>query len=268
MAVAANEGTTQRRVTTPGRCPRSTLNGRTYACTAEAEFQFYVSWQLLEDLLEVAEDEVIPDWYIATNDALHYLPMELHLKMTPGFYRGYLLAIEAATRILRREQFDRTSIPTPAAIQARLDPIAAYVPDSAQARLSGEAQEADALRAFFGAGGKLEFALEALTDRAMEKSPEGAEFRRRVAWQEEEEEFEEDNHLLPQCAHDLDFELVRTHLGLPAKSIGPHWFFLTDDSESDEGNEEDEQSEEEVASEDQEAVPETPVPPPQDIKAQ
>lgn len=203
---------------------------------AEADFLRYVSVSLLEDLSGLPADEVLPDWIIAADTALHYIPMELHTKMSPAFYRGYVLVIEAIYQILLQESSDAACIPTPAAITARIQG-AKEEPKESPTALSAE--DIEDINKFFAAGGKVEFALEALTDRAIEKSPEGSEYRRKVALQEEEEEFEKEMNDIPMCMNDLNFAFVRTKLGLRAHGIGPHWFFLTD-SEEDDDFEEDE----------------------------
>lgn len=204
----------------------------------------YVTVSLLSDLSGVPEDEVLPDWVIAADPTLHYIPMELHTKMSPGFYRGYLVVVDAMTQILQQPP-GAACVPAPPAVTARVREMCREAQMEAGARPAAamSVEEVDDVETFFGVGGKVEFALEALTDRAKEKSPEGSEYRRKKALEQEEEEFEKEVRDLPMCSNDLDFELVRTRLGLPAKSIGPHWFFLTDseeedDYEEDEGDEE------------------------------
>ncbi|KIP01972.1 hypothetical protein PHLGIDRAFT_32363 [Phlebiopsis gigantea 11061_1 CR5-6] len=197
----------------------------------EANFLRYVSNSLLEDLSGLPADEVLPDWIIAADTALHYIPMELHTKMSPAFYRGYVMVIEAIYYILLQEPLDVACIPTPAAITARIQE-AKEEPKESPTALGAE--DIEDINKFFAAGGRVEFALEALTDRAMEKSPEGSEYRRKTELREEEEEFEKEVDDIPMCMNDLNFAFVRTRLGLPAHSIGPHWFFLTDSEEEDE----------------------------------
>lgn len=204
----------------------------------EADFLRYVSNSLLEDLSGLPADEVLPDWVIAADTALHYIPMELHTKMSPAFYRGYVLVIEAMHQILLREPSHAACIPTPAAITARIQEAKEEPKDSPTA-LSPE--DVEDINRFFAAGGKVEFALEALTDRAMEKSPVGSEYRRKTVLQEEEEEFEREVNDIPRCVNDLNFGYVRTKLGLPAHGVGPHWFFLTDSEEEDDFEEEDDE---------------------------
>lgn len=206
----------------------------THAPTGEADFLRYVSISLLEDLEGLPEDEVIPDWVIASDTTLHYIPMELHTKMSPSFYRGHVMVVEAMYQILLRDSSDAACIPTPTAITARIQEAcreAREEPQKSERTLSLE--EVEDINTFFAAGGKAEFALEALTDRAMEKSPEGSEYRRKAEMQQEEEEFEREVRDIPMCLNDLNFAFVRTKLGLPAQSIGPHWFFLTDSEEED-----------------------------------
>jgi hypothetical protein len=197
----------------------------------------YASLSLLDDLTELPEDEVIPDWVIAADDVLHYIPMELHIKMSPSFYRGYVLVFDAMVQVLLRDTTDSSCIPTPAAITARLEELcreAEVAAPDAKSLSSISLNDVKDVERFFTAGGKVEFVLESLTDRAMEKSPVGSEYRRRRIFQEEEEEFERGVAELPTCKNDLDFELVRFKLGLQPTGIGPHWFFLTDSEDEDE----------------------------------
>ena len=222
----------------------------------ESDYIRHGSLALLDDLDGLPEDEVIPDWVIAADDMLHYIPMELHTKMNPAFYRGFALVFDAMAQVLSRDATDPRCIPTPAAIAARLRELSVSrdvpsTPTAATGALPtpppspGSAMselDAQDVERFFAAGGKPEFALEALTDRAMEKSPEGTEYRRRRMWQEDEALFQDEVSALPACDNDLDFELVRFKLGLQPTGIGPHWFFLTDSS--DEGEDEDDEDDE------------------------
>lgn len=215
--------------------------------TGEADYLRYISDALLEDLASHPNDEVIPEWIITADDSLHYIPMELHTKMSPPFYRGYVVVIEAMYQILVLDPLDATCIPTPAAITARIQEACrkAQEEPSSELPMTLSLQEVEGINTFFAAGGKVEFALEALTDRAMEKSPEGSEYRRKKDLQEDEEEFEREVRDLPMCMNDLNFALVRTKLGLEAQGIGPYWFFLTD-SESDDDDDVEEDSEDGV----------------------
>jgi hypothetical protein len=173
-------------------------------------------------LTELAEDDLIPDWCIVGDTSLHYIPMDFQQTMTVAFYKAYMQVIETMLQVMIQDANDKSCIPTVDAITAQLGlPNAAVQP-------------------YFDSGGEIAFAMEALVDRAYEKSPEGSEYRRKPSLQEEEVEFENETEDLPRCVHDLDFTLVRTKLGLPSEGKGPHWFFLTDDEDSDEGdNEED-----------------------------
>lgn len=187
-----------------------------------------------EDLTELQPDELIPDWVIASDTSLHYIPMNFQQKMTMSFYKAYVHVIETILLVFYHDQADEDTssgtdttdtqcIPTVDAITHQLGP-----------------ENADT-QAFFDAGGEITFALEALVDRAYEKSPEGPEYARKADLREEEEEFENETQELPRCVHDLDFGLVRVRLGLPERGKGPHWFFLTDDEDSEgEGDEEEE----------------------------
>ena len=225
--------------------PISLPSNASHTClTDEADNMRYASLSLLEDLDKLPEDEVIPDWVIAADDILHYIPMELHIKMSPSFYRGFVLVFDAMVQVLRRDTTEPGScIPTPAAINTRLKELRIETKPTAVdgdkvPSLAMSPGEVSDVERFIAAGGKVEFTLEALTDRAMVKSPIGSEYRRRRALREEEEEFEMEIKELPICDNDLDFELVRFKLGLQPTGIGPHWFFLTDSEDEDENENE------------------------------
>ena len=152
--------------------------------------------------------------------------------MTLSFYKAYTIVIEAVLLILIQDTTTASCIPTVSTVQTHLG-----LPPNVELES----------KAFFDAGGEIAFALEALVDRAYEKSPEGGEYRRKAALRREEEDFESEVVELPRCRYDLDFGLVRMRLGLSAQGKGPCWFFLTDDEDSeddddDEGEEGDEET--------------------------
>ncbi|KAI0090613.1 hypothetical protein BDY19DRAFT_992048 [Irpex rosettiformis] len=186
----------------------------------EVDFLRFVSNTILEeDLTDLGPNELIPDWCIFGDTSLHYIPTEFQQKMTLSFYKAYMRVIEAIHLILLQDTADASCIPTHSAIESQLG------------LANAETQP------FFDAGGEIMFALEALVDRAYEKSPEGPEYGRKAELREEEEEFENETMELPRCRNDLDFKLVRTRLGLPPQGKGPCWFFLTDDEDSEEEEE-------------------------------
>ncbi|GJE91331.1 hypothetical protein PsYK624_074800 [Phanerochaete sordida] len=200
----------------------------------EGDFLRYVSISLLSDLGGLPEDEVLPDWVIAEDPSLHFIPMELHTKMSPAFYRGYAVVVDVMVQILQRPAGAAAGcVPTPTAIEARLRELCTAARKSGGKAAALTPDDVEDVEAFLHAGGEAEFALEALTDRAMEKSPAGSEFLRRPAIRVQEEELAGEVGELPVCANDLDFELVRKRLGLPPHFIGPHWFFLTDSESED-----------------------------------
>lgn len=175
--------------------------------------------------------------------------------MTPAFYHGYISIIQSVFRILLRDPTGKlSSVPTIEAVQEYLADIEKAATEekqdaNAENEVSEEDKQAEAIKkekaviqnelihAYLDAGGKIEYALDAITDNAFEKSPEGSLYRRDKAIQEEEAEVEKENASLPRCENDLAFELVRSKLGLSTEKRGPYWFFLTDmssDSEDDE----------------------------------
>ncbi|KAJ3487283.1 hypothetical protein NLI96_g3631 [Meripilus lineatus] len=179
--------------------------------------------------------------------------MELHVKMTPTFYHGYILILEAILQIILKdpesEADNHTVIPTVTAVTQRLESIkeSARHPDPATSEESkaNTATQSQCIQAYLSSGGKVEFALDALTDSVYEKSPVGSWYSRRQYLKEEEAEFEKEVADLPRCENDLDIGVVRVKLGIPRERKGPHWFFLTD-SESDEYDEDDDENGETV----------------------
>ncbi|THG94111.1 hypothetical protein EW026_g7295 [Hermanssonia centrifuga] len=213
--------------------------------TGEADFLHFISTSLLEDLDDLPDGEAIPEWCVAANASLHYIPLDLADKITPAFYRGYALVLETILQMLLLEsEKAKLTLPTLTGVFTQIDEILASTePDSdGPKRSPSEEADAQAIRAFFAGGGKIEFGLEAVVDRALEKSPEGSEYRRKAEYQQEEAEFEKEVQALPSCAHDLDFDLVRKSIGLVAEKTGPHWFFLTDDEEDDDEDEDDDEA--------------------------
>lgn len=174
--------------------------------------------------------------------------MDLHPKMTPAFYHGYILLLEAILHIILKDpesESDNPSvIPTISVVSKRLIDIQDAAANLKQGEdnetQSATATEAQCIQAYLSSGGKVDFGLDALTDSAFEKSPDGSLYRRQQYLQEEEAEFEKVVADLPRCENDLDFGLVREKLGISRERLGPYWFFLTDsegeDDEEDTGD--------------------------------
>lgn len=198
---------------------------------------------------DVAENGFLPDSFVHADDALHYIPMDLHENMTPFFYHGYVSVIQSILKIFLR---DPTGPPELSPIPS-IDVILKHFAEIDEEAKKGEdgapmaVIQSDYLHAYLDEGGKVQYALEAIIELARETSPRGRRYIDNEEVQEQNAEFEKaaDSENLPKCQNDLNFEIVRTKLGLPAQSAGPQWFFLTDfDSDSDDS--EDEESEEAV----------------------
>lgn len=181
--------------------------------------------------------------FIGADTSLHYVPTALHDKMTPHFYHGYICVIQSILRILLTDPTSN-SLPLPT-----LDAVTSYLANVDEEAKNGgnsnykAAIQSELIHAHLDQGGKIEYALDAITHLAYEKSPIGSLYSRNNDTQEENAalEKEADDAELPTCENDLNFELVRTKLGLPVSWEGPHWFFLTDLSDSDEEDEEGEE---------------------------
>ncbi len=174
---------------------------------------------------------------------MHYIPMDLHPKMTPAFHHGYILVLEAIFHIILKDptESDTTSvIPTISTVTQRLQETqeAASHPDqsSDEETKTNTAIESQCIQIYLDSGGKVDYALDALTDLAFEKSPAGTLYHQEELLRQEDAEFEKEVAALPRCENDSDFGLVREKLGISRDRIGPHWYFLTD-SEGEDGEE-------------------------------
>ncbi|KAL4252405.1 hypothetical protein ABKN59_004858 [Abortiporus biennis] len=234
----------------------------------EAEFLHFTASELALDLDDdalIPESGTLSEIAVASDASLHYIPMELHPKMTPAFYHGYIIVLQSILQVLLYEPESddiedlRKTIPTVGLVEEKLKRIQEAAAESEKEKGEGKAKEgetneeeetstildptsdisitsaeASLLSEYFSSGGQITFALDAITDLASEKSPEGSLYRRNQYLQEEEEEFVKEVIDLPKCANDLDFELVREKLGLRRGKLGPYWFFLTDSEDEEE----------------------------------
>ena len=127
--------------------------------------------------------------------ASSYLPRRLHLSIFKTFYRGYQAIFECI-----HHHLSNTDLPL---ILESITPF-----DSA-------------VDFYLGKGGKIEYALDALTDEAKDQSPFGDGTFDEL-W-EDEEEVGKNFTELPRCDNDLEFDLVRRMLGLdPRVQWGPY----------------------------------------------
>ncbi|TCD65578.1 hypothetical protein EIP91_002499 [Steccherinum ochraceum] len=234
---------------------------------AEADYLQFASLDLARDL-EVNEDDepvdpedvpltpegLLTTQYISADATLHYIPQALYERMTPAFLHGYIVVLQAALHILVEDFAQGVAcVPTVEALSARVDKILSgelsSQLSSSSKKSGGEGDEeagetkltaADVtvLKTYLDAGGKVDYALDAITHLAFESSPVGDQYRLHQHVREEEADFVKEIAKLPECQNDLAFKLVRSKLGLDEENAGPHWFFLSDDEGEDEGGEE------------------------------
>ncbi|KAH8096774.1 hypothetical protein BXZ70DRAFT_908345 [Cristinia sonorae] len=236
---------------------------------AEADFLQFAALDLAADLEAGHIDDVLPDGllteqYISSDTSLHYIPTSLYEHMTPAFLHGYIIVIQEILRILLEDfTTGEVCVPTVATVSARLDEIvkgtvtawkqqsqnAEVVNDKGGDETHGEDKDPEVsdatkradiavLQAYLTAGGKVTYALDAITDSAYEKSPIGGQYRRHLHVREEEADFAKElGDDVPECENDLAFKLVRRMLGLDESEAGPHWIFLSDDEGEEDGEE-------------------------------
>ncbi|KAK7691617.1 hypothetical protein QCA50_005016 [Cerrena zonata] len=207
---------------------------------------------------EILENGFLTDSFVHADDALHYIPMNLHENMTPFFYHGYVSVIQSILKIFLRNPTGPSELSPVPSVEVVLKHFAEI--DEEAKKGEDEAPmaviQSDYIHSYTDVGGKVQYALEAIIELARETSPKGRRYIDNPEVQEQNADFEKaaDEEGLPKCENDLNFEIVRTKLGLPAQSAGPQWFFLTDfDSDSDSyaeteivGDSEDDESEEAV----------------------
>jgi len=223
----------------------------------------------IEDDPDILQGGILSEVIIGADVTLHYIPMELHEKMTATFYQGYIFVILTVLRLFLRggdhdddnaEDDDpshqneeeeeeegkgvqpQSEYPTVDSVTSHLAEIQAAAAHDPSAS-DDTKTEAAMISEYLDAGGKAEYALEAIVDNAWEKSPEGTEYTRFPHIREQEEENEKDREWMPKCANDLNFKLVRTKLGLAPERRGPYWFFLTDLEDGDEDDEDEDGNE-------------------------
>ncbi|KAF8066500.1 ankyrin repeat family protein [Lyophyllum atratum] len=141
-----------------------------------------------------------------------YIPSHLHQYVFKTFYVGYQSVFDTILTVLAK-----TDLP--------------LSKDVISQRILG----AEGVTFFFNKGGKIEYALDAVTDSAREQSPLGD------STFEETFEDHEEYAPLPTCDNDLEFDLVRRMIGLdPKLRWGPyydeekvHWGDDSEDEDDD-----------------------------------
>ncbi|KAK0461730.1 ankyrin repeat family protein [Desarmillaria tabescens] len=155
--------------------------------------------------------------------ASDYLPQQLHSSLYKTFYAGYISIFGALYNLLENSSASFS-----------LDIVNQVARNDFSADF------------YFQRGGKVEYALDAITDSALNQSLLGdGEFHAVF-------DDDKDYRALPKCANDLEFQLVRDMLGLTAdRPWGPYsshrnrdpseMYVDSEDSEEDEDDSEDEE---------------------------
>ncbi|KAF9245245.1 hypothetical protein BU15DRAFT_41028 [Melanogaster broomeanus] len=159
--------------------------------------------------------EVLTPLEASTEMSLDYIPRHLFPNLYKTFFKGYVTVFQAVSAVLGRSGPQRgnannylsTCIPTPMAVLTT-----------------------QAVNFYLQKGGRVEYALDAITHRSKDMSPLGdGEFD--SIWDEVSADPEDDEggvgqlwRSLPRCDNDLEFDLVRRKLGLnPDATWGPYY---------------------------------------------
>ncbi|EMD30885.1 hypothetical protein CERSUDRAFT_100894 [Gelatoporia subvermispora B] len=141
--------------------------------------------------------------------AVDYIPAHVWPGLYKSFYQAYRLVVIAVAHVLGKPG-DRC-LPLPRVVPSAL--------------LSGEVKHyadhwsQDRAQFFFDKGGRVEYALNYITDVALDQSPLGD------GWSDEIREDDEEWNALPKCTNDLAFVMARQQLGLdPSQKWGPYYF--------------------------------------------
>ena len=120
-------------------------------------------------------------------------------------YRGYIAVFKVIKDLISEERKD---FPTVSTVSAKLS----------EARSEGAEAAPKHIAAYLDNGGKADYALDCIVDRAREElSPLGRLYDAEKQYIDAVLESEERHK---ECANDLDFALVRRKLGLPADTLG------------------------------------------------
>ncbi|THH28406.1 hypothetical protein EUX98_g5788 [Antrodiella citrinella] len=159
--------------------------------------------ELIHDMVPdfISENKLAPmdPMTIASSVGLDYVPPRLWTKINSLFAYSYMAVVRGFQQACR----DLTTTPTPAVVRALAGPDAHY---------------------YFQKDGRVEYALDYIEHFANDQSPLGDN-----EWdslQDEQAEEGDEEALaysqMPDCANDLNFELVRQQMGLP-KKMGPYF---------------------------------------------
>ena len=184
------------------------------------ELRYGLSKSLLRTQDGVPDDitSVLPIDYAHIDASVHYLPAEVRAKIGPSalsedspegdtVYRGYVAVFKAVKDLIDGEDAG-SHFPSVSTLSARLSEL----------RESSEDESSQYIAAYLDNGGKAEYALDCIVDRAREElSPLGRKYNAEQQYIDEVLESEQSH---APCANDLDFALVRAKLGLPVETLG------------------------------------------------
>lgn len=185
-----------------------------------AELRYELSKSLLDTQDGVPEDitSVLPIDYAHIDTAVHYLPAAVRAKIGPSapsedapagdtVYRGYVAVFEAIKDTVQTEDAGHKDFPSVATLSNQLSKLR----DASDA-------SSKLVAAYLDNGGKAEYALDCIVDRAREElSPLGRLYDAEKQYIDAVLDGEEKHAV---CQNDLNFALVREKLGLPSETLG------------------------------------------------
>ncbi|RPD55376.1 hypothetical protein L226DRAFT_468856 [Lentinus tigrinus ALCF2SS1-7] len=187
------------------------------------ELRYELSKSLLETQDGVPDDitSVLPIDYAHIDVSVHYLPAEVRAKIGPSapsedcpagdtVYRGYIAVFKAIKDLIAGEDPEHHGFPSVSTVSDHLSKL--------RDRDASEDLSSKYIAAYLDNGGKAEYALDCIVDRAREElSPLGRQYNAENQYIDAVLESEQSH---AACANDLDFALVREKLGLPAETRG------------------------------------------------
>ncbi|KAI1787722.1 hypothetical protein LXA43DRAFT_1076080 [Ganoderma leucocontextum] len=189
-----------------------------------AELRYELAQSLLDAHDGVGEEitSVLPIDYASIDNSVQYLPSAVRDKIGPSggapsasgdaVYRGYVAVFKVIRDLVSEEDADadagdRKDFPSVSVVAAKV----------AELRAPEDSDGApEHVAAYLDNGGKAEYALDCVVDRAREElTPLGREYDSEKRYIDEMFAGEH-----KACANDQDFALVRAKLGLPADTLG------------------------------------------------
>ncbi|KIJ65696.1 hypothetical protein HYDPIDRAFT_131072 [Hydnomerulius pinastri MD-312] len=190
-----------------GKCVEGWLSPRMqFRLQADAAFTYDMASDMLRmGLPSFRPREVLSAADIVLTPAMAYIPRELLTNLYQTFYKGYIAVFKGISSTLQVRSHGQSTSPIPVHTAVRI-------------ALLGD----PAVDFYLQKGGRIEFALDAVTHGAKEQSPLGdGEFD--ALWEDDTDESGRLWNSLPKCRNDLEFDLVRRQLGLdPTVRWGPY----------------------------------------------